>query len=47
MVRKWLTSFAEVTGFTMITVGAWETFGAGPGLMVGGVSLIVVSVVTA
>ena len=47
MLRKWLTSIAEVVGFTLITAGAWQALGSGVGLITAGTSLIVVSVVTA
>jgi hypothetical protein len=46
-LRKLLTDLAEFTGFSMITAGTWTTFGTGPGLVVGGASLIVISVVNA
>lgn len=47
MLRNLITSIAEVTGLVLVSAGAWNAFGAGVGMIAAGVSLIVVSVVSA
>lgn len=46
-MRQLLTSVAELLGLTLITAGAAQAFGHGVGLIVGGVSLVVVGVTQA
>lgn len=46
-MRKWLTSLVEVAGIGLTAIGVAESFGLGAGLIVAGVSLVVIGVTQA